>query len=320
MKAIVVREFGAPDAMRLEDVADLSASGDCVLVRVRAAGVNPVDTYIRAGNYTKIPKLPYTPGSDAAGVVEAVGDAVKWVKPGERVYVAGNRTGAYAEFCLADERQVFPLPDNVSFEQGAGVFVPYATAYRAIFQKAHTQPDETILIHGASGGVGIAAIQFARQANLIIIGTAGSEAGRELVMEAGADYVLDHTKPDYLDQVLEITDGRGADVIIEMLANVNLQKDLEVLALGGRIVVVGNRGLLDFNPRAAMTKDACIIGMSLFNASMTKMMEIHHEIGRGLSEGSLRPIVGKTFPLAQAATAHREILENKHLGKIILIP
>lgn len=320
MKAIVVREFGEPEVLRLEEQEDLKASGDCVLVRVRAAGVNPVDAYIRHGNYTRVPKLPYTPGMDAAGTVEAVGEAVKWVKPGERVYVAGTATGAYAEYCLCDERQVFPLPENISFEQGAGVNVPYATAFRALFQKANAQENETVLIHGASGGVGIAAVQLARQANLTIIGTGGSEAGRDLIMNEGADYVLDHSQANYLDQIQEITEGRGVDIVLEMLANVNLQKDLDIIAQFGRVVVVGSRGAVEINPRAAMTKEACVMGMSLFNAPMQKIMEIHESIGRGLTEGSLRPVVGKTFALRDAPDAHKAVLTGASHGKIVLLP
>jgi NADPH2:quinone reductase len=320
MKAIRVHEFGEPDVMRLEDVDVLKPSAGRVLVRVKAAGVNPVDTYIRAGAYARKPDLPYTPGSDAAGIVDAIGETVEKVKTGDRVYVAGASTGTYAEFCLSDENQVFPLPENVSFEQGAGVFVPYATAFRGLFQRAVAQAGETVLIHGASGGVGIAAVQLARHAGLKIIGTAGSEAGRNLVMNEGADFVFDHKAENYLEEILKITEGRGVNIILEMLANVNLQKDFDVLAMYGRIVVIGNRGALEFNPRAAMSKDAAILGMSLFNAPPAQMAEIHVGIGRGLAEGYLKPVVAETFPLAEAAKAHRAVLENNHLGKIVLIP
>ena len=320
MKAIRVHEFGTTDVLKLEEIEDLQASGDCVLVQIKAAGVNPVDTYIRAGTYAKVPKLPYTPGSDAAGIVAAVGEKCQWVKAGDRVYVAGSATGTYAEFCLCDERQVFPLPENVTFEQGAGVFVPYATAFRALFQKAGVEPDCTVLVHGASGAVGIAAVQFARQVGCPIIGTAGSNEGSELILREGANFALDHTKPDYLDEILEITEGRGVDIVIEMLANVNLQCDLEMLAMFGKIVIVGNRGSLDFNPRATMTKDASIMGLSLWNAPMPKMMEIQAEIGKGLKQGYLRPVVSHTFALADAPEAHREIIAGKSLGKIVLIP
>jgi NADPH2:quinone reductase len=234
--------------------------------------------------------------------------------------VAGTSTGSYAEFCLCDEKQVFPLPSNVTFEQGAGVFVPYATAFRALFQKAHAQEGETVLIHGASGGVGIAAVQLARKAGLTVIGTGGSEEGKNLIMNEGADYVLDHKSENYLDKLTEITDGRGVDIVLEMLANVNLNKDLEILAQFGRVVVIGNRGTIEINPRLAMSKDSCILGMTLFNAPMPKMMEIHAELGQGLADGSLKPIVGQTFRLSEAATAHHAILENKAFGKIVLIP
>jgi NADPH2:quinone reductase len=320
VKTIRVHEFGEPDVMRFEETADLKPQAGQVLVRVKAVGVNPVDTYIRAGAYARKPDLPYTPGSDAAGIVEEIGAAVEKVKIGDRVYVAGTVSGAYAQFCLAGENQIFPLPENVSFEQGAGVFVPYATAIRGLFQRANAQAGETVLIHGASGGVGIAAIQLARHADLKIIGTAGSEAGRNLVINEGADYVFDHKAENYLAEISQITDGRGVDIILEMLANVNLQKDFDVLAMYGRIVVIGNRGSLEFNPRAVMTKDATILGMSLFNAPPAQMAEIHRRIGSGLEEGYLNPVVAEMFPLAEAAEAHLAVLENNHLGKIVLIP
>ena len=320
MKAIRVHQFGEPEQMRLEETADLQPAAGQILVRVKAAGVNPVDTYIRAGTYARKPALPYTPGSDAAGIVESIGNDVKNVKTGARVYVAGTATGTYAEFCLCEENQVFSLSENISFEQGAGIFVPYATAFRGLFQRAKAQQDETVLIHGASGGVGIAAVQFARHVGLKIIGTAGSEDGRNLVMNEGADYVFDHKTENYLDEILDVTDGRGVKIILEMLANVNLQKDFDVLAMYGRIVVIGNRGSLEFNPRLTMGKDADILGMSLFNAPPEKWAEIHRAVNRGLAEGSLKPVVGEIFSLADAPAAHRAVLENRHLGKIVLIP
>ena len=163
-----------------------------LLVRVRAAGVNPVDTYIRNGIHAVRPQLPYTPGLDASGVVEAVGEGVTRLSAGQRVYVAGSLSGTYAELTLCAEAQAHPLPDRVSFAQGAGVFTPYATAYRALFQRARAVAGETVFVHGASGGVGTAAVQIARAAGLRVVGTAGTEEGRRLVSEQGAHYVLDH--------------------------------------------------------------------------------------------------------------------------------
>lgn len=318
MKAIIVREFGTPDVLRFEETAAPEPNEKQVLVRVKAAGVNPVDTYIRTGTHAQKPPLPYTPGKDAAGTVEAVGANVSRFKPGDRVLTADSVTGTYAEFCLCEERHLLKLPENISFEQGAGVFVPYATSYRGLFQKAHAKSGETVLVHGASGGVGTAAIQWAQNAGLKVIGTASSEEGRRLVKEVGADFVFDHSKENYLKEIFEATGGKGVEIILEMLANVNLAKDFDVLAKYGRIVVIGNRGALDFNPRLAMTKDATIFGMSLFNAPEAAMHEIHAAIFDGLAKGFLSPVVGKTFPLAEAATAHRAVIEDKAFGKIVL--
>ncbi len=320
MKAIVVREFGEPEVMKLEEMATPSPGETQVLVRIHAAGVNPVDTYLRTGIHAHAPKLPYTPGKDGAGVVEAVGEGVTQFKPGDRVYTANTVTGTYAEYAICNEIDVGRLPDNVSFEKGAGIWTPYATAYRALFQKAGAVSGETVLIHGASGGVGLAAVQWAKGSGLTVIGTASSPEGKQLVADNGADAVFDHTDEDHFEQIREFTGGQGVDVIIEMLANVNLERDFECLAMFGRITVVGNRGSLQFTPRLAMTKDATIYGMSLFNSPQSQRDEIHTAIFKGLSDGSLDPVISRTFSLTEAAQSHHDVIENKALGKIILIP
>ena len=320
MKAIRVHEFGGPEVLRLEETPEPKPSAGQVLVRVRAAGVNPVDTYIRSGVHAVKPALPYTPGLDAAGEVEAVGEGVTRLAAGQRVYTAGSLTGAYAELVLCEESQCHPLPERVSFAQGAGIFTPYTTAYRALFQRAKAQPAETVLVHGASGGVGTAAVQLARSAGLRVVGTAGTEEGRRLVSEQGAHDVLDHRAPDYLEQLNGLTGGRGVDVILEMLANVNLDRDLGALAKGGRVVVVGSRGTVEINPRQAMTRDASILGMTLFNISPQEFASIHAALGAGLEAGTLSPVVGRELPLAEAARAHEEVLKPGAYGKIVLIP
>lgn len=320
MKAIVVHEYGEPEVMKVEDVPIPEPSGSQVLVKVEAAGVNPVDTYLRTGIHAHAPKLPYTPGKDAAGFVESAGNEVSKFKPGDRVYTADSLTGTYAEYSLCNENQLGRLPENVSFEQGAGVWTPYATAYRALFQKADAKQGETVLIHGASGGVGGAAIQWAKNVGLTVIGTASSDEGKDLVTQHGADAVFDHTDEDHFGDVWEYTDGKGVDVIIEMLANVNLERDFEALGMFGRIVVVGNRGSIQFTPRLAMTKDATIYGMSLFNSSQAARDEIHSAIFDGLSQGFLKPHVSRAFSLEEAPLAHHEVIESKALGKIVLKP
>ncbi len=320
MKAIRVHEFGGPEVLRLEEVGEVRPAAGQVVVRVRAAGVNPVDTYIRGGAHAVRPQTPYTPGLDAAGEVVAVGEGVRRFSVGQRVYTAGSLSGTYAELALCDESQCYPLPERVSYAEGAGVNTPYATAYRALFQRAAGRPGETVLVHGASGGVGTAAVQLARAAGLFVIGTAGTEEGRRLVSEQGARHVLDHRAPDYLAQLAGLTGGRGVDVILEMLANVNLNKDLEVVSKGGRVVTIGSRGPVEINPRLAMTRDATILGMTLFNVSPQESAGIHAALGAGLEAGTLRPVVGRELPLPEAARAHEEVLKPGAYGKIVLIP
>lgn len=321
MKAICVREFGGPEVLRLEDMPDPRPPlfGE-VLVRVKAAGVNPYDTYMRAGGYgARNPALPYTPGSDAAGVVESVGADVN-LKVGDRVYTSGLITGAYAEFVLCKSSQVQSLPAQLNFSQGAGVFVPYATAYRALFQVARTKPGETVLVHGASGGVGLAAIQFGVAAGMKIIGTAGSNDGQKLIKAEGALHAVNHSSPDYQKQILDLTNGRGVDVIVEMLANVNLGHDLKMLSPRGRVVVIGSRGSVEINPRDLMTREGAVFGMVIWDVPEGEAAEIHAALQAGLSNGTLRPVIASELPLASAPEAHRRIMESGARGKIVLIP
>lgn len=320
MRAIRVDEFGPPGVMKIQDVARPQPGAGEVLVRVYAAGVNPVDTYIRSGAYAVRPELPYTPGTDAAGIVEAVGSCATEVVAGDRVYCSGTRTGAYAEYAVATPDQVHALPENVSFDQGAAVNIPYATAYRALFQRAHALPGECVLVHGASGGVGIAAVQLAVAHGLRAIGTAGTGAGRRLVLEQGAVACLDHTQPGYLDEAAALAGGSGVHVILEMLANVNLGQDLRALARGGRVVVVGSRGPVEINPRDAMARDAAILGMVLFNASPSEKASIHAALQAGLRNGSLRPVVREGLPLEEAPRAHELVMQPGAFGKLVLRP
>ena len=324
MKAIRVHQYGGPEVLRLEEIPDPQPAANQVLVRVKAVGVNPVETYIRSGLYASAPgvisNLPYTPGRDAAGIVQKVGAEVQNVNVGARVYLSNTSTGAYAELCLCGAEDIHPLPDHVSFAQGGGVSTPYATAYRALLQRAKAIPGETVLVHGASGGVGTAVTQIARAAGFFVVGTAGTERGKQLVLENGANHVLNHHDTDYLERAVGLTGSRGFDVIIEMLANVNLAKDLTVLAKGGRVVVVGNRGKIEINPRDLMQREAQVLGMILFNSTAEERKSIYAALDAGLANGALKPVVGKEMPLADAARAHEAVLEAGAYGKIVLVP
>lgn len=319
MKAIHIYEFGPPEVMRLEDTILPQIGPDQVLVDIKAAGVNPVDTYIRSGAYG--PKdFPFTPGFDAAGIIAKTGENVRNISPGQHVFIAGSVTGTYAQQAICSLSQVHPLPESVSFEQGAALGVPYRTAYRALFQRAQAIKGETILIHGASGGVGIAAIQFAKAAGMKVIASAGSKNGWDLIEQQGANLILDHHDPSHLQKVLEFTDGQGVNVVLEMLANINLGNDLPILAKKGRVVIVGSRGTVQINPRDLMSREASVLGVMSALATKEENQQIFDAIDTGLRNGTLIPVVTLQLPLAEAPKAHREVMESAHHGKIVLIP
>ena len=324
MKAIRAHQFGDPSVMTLEEVPEPEAGAGQVLVDIKAAGVNPVDTYIRSGQYAFLPPLPYTPGSDAAGVVVAVGSEVPGIKVGDRVYVMGTidgrAWGAYAQRAVCTIDQVHHLPSHITFAEGAGVGVPYVTAWRALFDRGRAVPGETVLIHGASGAVGVGAVQMASAAGLRVFGTAGSERGRALAREQGAHEVFDHTAAGYEKDIVAKTGGRGVDLVIEMLANVNLVRDLDLIAKRGRIVIVGNRGALELNPRAIMGKDATIVGFTNFNVLPGELATAHAAIVAGMERSGYKPQVGKELPLEDAPRAHEDVLKPGAYGKIVLIP
>ncbi len=320
MKAIRVERFGEPEVMKLVEVPDLQVSEGQILVQIHAAGVNPVETYIRAGTHARKPQLPYTPGSDGAGVVLAVGPDGGSFKPGDRMFLSGSLTGTYAEAALCTSDQVHPLAESATFSQGAALGIPYATAYRGLFHRAQARLGETVLVHGASGGVGTAAVQLARGAGIRVLGTAGSHEGRQLVRDLGCDQVFDHHDPDYRQAILGATEGHGVDCILEMLADVNLGEDLRLLVLRGRVVVIGSRGNVEINPRDAMMRDADIRGMILANASREELKTIYQSLGEHLAAGRIQPVIGKELPLASAAEAHRAVMSRNAHGKTILIP
>ncbi len=311
MRAVRFHEFGQPDVLRLEEVPEPEPVEGEVLVRIQAAGVNPVDTYVRAGDYVELPALPCTPGSDGAGFRSDTG---------ERVYVSGSLSGTYADYALCRRGDVHALPDELSFAQGAALGTPYVTAHRALVQRAAGVRGERVLVHGASGGVGMAAVQFALATGLDVTATAGSEAGSDLVAALGAVRVLDHRDPAHLEAAVAVAGGRGFDVVIELLANANLGGDLKALAPRGRVVVVGSRGSVEIDARDLMNADGAVLGMRLPNATAEETAAAHAAIAEGMRYGWLRPVVGRELPLAEAARAHSILMERPALGKLVLVP
>lgn len=324
MKRIEISELGAEDVLQLVDdeAVDAEPGPGQVTVEIHAAGVNPADTYVRAGNYEFLkPDLPFTPGYDGAGVVAATGPGVTHVQAGDRVWVStipARTLGTYAQTMVCDAGIVHPLPDHLSFEEGAALGVPYTTAYRALFQRGHGTPGEVVLVHGASGGVGIPAVQLAVAHGMKVIGTAGTPAGLELVLQNGAAHALDHTQPGHVAQIRDLTEGRGVDLVVEMLANKNLQEDMDLLASRGRIVIVGSRGPVQVSPRSLMVAEADIRGTALWNMTPADFEDAYSALDKVLRSQAIRPVIGKRFPLAEAAEAHRFITTSRAAGKVVL--
>ncbi|XP_052790958.1 zeta-crystallin-like isoform X2 [Mya arenaria] len=323
MRAVRVAQFGGPEVLKVDTNVPVPAPSDTqVLVEVKAAGVNPVDTYIRSGTYAIKPPLPFIPGSDVAGIVKDVGSKVTKFKPGDKVYVIKNTSGGYAEFTIAEEALMGHLPATLTYPQGAGVGIPCYTAYRALCIKAREKlkAGNTVLVHGASGAVGLACVQIAVAKGLKVLGTAGTQEGMDMVSSQGAAAVFNHKEPDYTEKILEETGGVGPDIIIEMLANVNLQTDMTIINKNGIIVAVGSRGNIEINPRLTMQKESTYTGMILMNASQDEWSEMHAGIKKGLEEGWLRPHVCKEYSFEEAPQAHIDVINNTgSLGKRVIV-
>ncbi|XP_045657968.1 quinone oxidoreductase [Ursus americanus] len=321
MRAIRVFQFGGPEVLTLHsDIAVPIPKDHQVLIKVHACGVNPVETYIRSGTYRRKPALPYTPGSDVAGVIEAVGDNVSTFKKGDRVFTTSTISGGYAEYALAADHTVYALPAKLDFKQGAAIGIPYFTAYRALLHSARVKAGESVLVHGASGGVGLAACQIARAYGLKVLGTAGTEEGQNLVLQNGAHEVFNHRELNYIDKIKKSVGEKGIDVIIEMLANVNLSNDLSLLSYGGRVMVVGSRGPIEIDPRDTIPKECSIIGVALYSSTKEEFKQFAAAIQAGMEVGWLRPVIGSQYSLEKVAQAHKDIIHNSGTsGKMILL-
>jgi len=324
MKAIRVHAFGGPEVLQLDDIDEPSPGPGEVVVRVHAAGVNPADTYMRTGTYRIVPDLPYIPGGDAGGVIDAVGPGVDGFAVGDRVFAGAalgfDFTGCYAEKVKRPAKHVLQIPDSVSFAEASAFGVSYPTAHMALFLRGGAQAGEAVFIHGASGSVGTAAIQLAKHAGMTVIGSAGSQAGMDLVRREGADHAVNHAEAGYLDAVRDYTGGKGPDLILEMLANVNLAADMDLAGMFGRIIVIGNRGEITVNPRVAMMKELDIRGIMLWNAREDEVAVMMKDTLAGVVDGAVRPVIGREFPLAEASTAQAQVLESGNGGKIVLVP
>lgn len=324
MRAVEARAFGGPENLVMADRPDPVPGPGEIVIDVAAAGVNPADTYMLTGTYVFRPDLPYVPCGDCAGVVSATGPGVEAPAPGARVFVSaaltGRLSGCLAERIVVAAGDVLPVPDGLGLDEAACLGVPYVTAHLALHDKGNVRAGETVFVHGASGAVGLAAVQLARAAGARVIGSAGTAEGLARVRREGAALAVDHGAPGYLDAVRDATAGTGPALIVEMLADVNLAADLDLAAASGRIVIVGCRGSVTIQPRVAMLKDIDIRGLAIWNARRDVVQSALSSIVEQAAPGGLRPVIGDRFGLHEAAEAFRATVRPGARGKILICP
>lgn len=322
MQAIRVHEFGDPEVMRLEDAPDIQPGPGQVLVAVKAAGINPVDAALRSGNHprARLMQLPWTPGIDAAGEVRAIGPGVEDLTPGDRVY-GSAASGSYAEQALLDAGRTAALPANLSWEEGGSLPVVLYTAYYGLVHRGALHVGETVLIHAGAGGVGVMGIQIAKAAGARVITTVSSEAKADFARGFGADVVINYRQEDFAERCLAETGGRGVDLVLEMVATDNFDKDCQALRPFGRLVLLGagtgknTAGSVTYPP--FYSKNIDVLGFSLFNADAV-FPAMLRECGALLERGAVRATVGETVPLAEAARSHNQLMTGSVFGKIVL--
>ena len=323
MKAIVISEFGGPEVLKNVNVDTPSINTNQVLIRVEATSVNFADIQTRQGKYHAAGKPPIIPGLDAAGIIETVGSDVQSLKVGQRV-IAFPKTGSYAEYIVADENLTFVLPNNVDFQTAAASPVVTFTAYKLLADVGRVQPGETVLIHAAAGGIGTTAIQLAKILGAgCVIGTVGSESKVSAAIEAGADHVICYEKDNFVPKVNELTNGQGADVILDSISGKVTEKSLDCLAMYGRLVNFGNASG-DYGQ--FITKDlhaSCraVLGFSLGTTRNNRpelLREPAERVMSYLAEGLLDIKIGKRFKMEEVAEAHRWVESRQSTGKVLL--
>ena len=320
MKSIRVEKQGGPEVLKLLDIPAIEAPGPGqAVVRIIAAGVNFVDVGQRRGTYPR--EVPFTPGLEGAGVVESVGEGVRNVKPTDRVAFTGL-PGAYAEAMLADAERLIPLPEEFTFEQGAAFPLQGMTAHYLIHEFRQPVPGSFVLIHAAAGGMGGLLVQWAKHLGANVIGTVSTEAKARTARASGADHVILYGEQDFAAETKRITEGRGADLIIDGVGSSTFKGDLEAAAVRGHIVIFGAAsGPADpVSPNALMPNALTVSGGSLQNYLRTpeELMQRANDVIAGIRAGWLKLNIGRVLPLAQAAEAHRLLEGRQTEGKLLL--
>ncbi|MCX7010356.1 MAG: quinone oxidoreductase [Kiritimatiellaeota bacterium] len=320
MKAIRVTSHGDASVLKLSEAEPMPQFGpEQVLVQMHAAGVNFVDIYQRKGQYG-VP-LPYTPGLEGAGVVADIGAQVKGVRRGARVAFTGQ-IGTYAEYNAVDAWKLIPLPDKMSFEEGAAFPLQGMTAHYLVHDHRPIHKKDVVLIHAAAGGVGLLLVQWAKHLGATVIGTVSNLEKADLVKQAGADHVIMYTTQDFVAEVKRITEGRGAQLILDGVSKSTFPGDLEAAAVFGHVVIFGMAsGVADpIVPNSLMPKSLMVSGGTLFNSAANgeDVARRSQEVLQGIAKHWLKLRIGRVFPLAEAGEAHRWMESRQSIGKLVL--
>lgn len=331
MKAIIYHETGGVDVLKYEDVAEPEIGADDVLVRVKAAALNHLDLRLRSGKSPRPVDLPHVGGIDIAGDVEKVGENVADLQPGTRVVVdptvktpkgpsviGVNRWGGLAEFVTVPATNVVPIPDEVSYDDVSALPICYVTAWYGLIDRGGMEQKETVLVHAAGSGTGSAAVQVAKELGAKVIATAGSDEKLEKVKELGADATINYNTSDFAEEVKNITEGKGVDLIFDQIGASAWENNLKSLSAGGRILLVGVVGggqeTLNFGP--IIMRDLSVLGVTVFRAPRRNLITLINM----LSLGRFNPVIDKKFPLSEAAEAQKMLENRSQFGKVILNP
>ncbi|HYG57861.1 MAG TPA: NADPH:quinone oxidoreductase family protein [Symbiobacteriaceae bacterium] len=323
MKAVVLRRPGAPEELALTEMQPPSAGPGRVLIRVRAAGVGFADLLVRQGRYPGSYPLPAVPGTEVAGVVEAVGQGVVHVAPGDRVMAMLPPGGGYAEQCAAEGAHVFPLPEGMGFADGAAFLVAFLSAFIPLHYQAQVAPGSVVMVHAAAGGVGSAAVQLARQMGARVAATAGSEEKVAVARSLGAEVAVNYRTPDFIERLREATGG--VDTVLDTVGGMVFEPSLKLLKPLGRLVIIGFAGGAQPPVDTAMLvgRNIGVEGFYL-GRLIARTPDLVKQAAEAVISlwraGEVRPLVGVRFPLGEAAAAHRLIEERRSIGKVVLEP
>jgi len=324
MRAMVATQWGEPSDLQLTELPDPQPGPRQVAIDVRASACNFFDILMVQGKYQVRPPLPFSPGGEVAGVVRAVGPGVDRIAPGDRVF-AMLGWGGFASMALAPVDSVFKMPDSMSFEHGAAFGVVYQTSYFGLVYRAQLRAGETLLVHAAAGGVGLAAVQIGRALGARVLATAGSSAKLEIARQHGAEEAYDYTTPDWVERVKAATGGRGADVIYDPVGGDIFDLSTKCIAFGGRLLVIGfaSGRIPSIQVNRILLKNIAVVGLhwgayrqhdpARIPQAMDALFDLY-------TQGKLRPVVSSTWPLADAARALEEIASRRSVGKVLLLP